>query len=95
MVVDFRVTFDEEVSDEEAASILKNAIKDGKLGSFKVDSTSVKSVSPTAGPRGKYTRKYFLFISDHYFDTPIYTYMGLHDLRNVVWSRQKKNLMAI
>ena len=73
MVVDFRVTFDEEVSDEEAASILKNAIKDGKLGTFKVDSTSV-NISPTPASRGKYSRKSFLFISDHYFDTPIYIY---------------------
>ena len=71
MVVDFRVIFDEDVSDDQAASVLKNAIKDGKLGTFKVDSDSVKS---TAEPRGKYTRKYFLFISDHYFDTPIYIY---------------------
>ena len=72
-------------TDEEAASVLKNAIKDGKLGTFKVGSDSVKStVSPTAEPRGYYTRKYFLFISDQYFDTPIYTYMGLYDLRNVV-----------
>ena len=74
MIVDFRVTFDEKVSDEQAASVLKNVVKDGKLGTFKVDSTSVKSISPTAGPRGKYTRKSFLFISDHYFDTPIYIY---------------------
>ena len=66
MIVDFRATFDEKVSDEQAASVLKNAVKDGKLGTFKVDSTSVKSISPTAGPRvtrGKYTRKSFLFIS--------------------------------
>ena len=54
MVVDFRVTFDEDVSDEEAASILKNDIKDGQLGSFKVDSTSVESISPTSAPRGNY-----------------------------------------
>ena len=69
MVVDFRVTFDEDISDDQAASVLKNAIENGHLGSFKVDSTSVKSISPTAEPRGKYTRKYFLFIiiSDHYF----------------------------
>ena len=63
VVVDFRVIFDEEVSDDQALSVLKNAVKDGKLGTFKVDSTSVKSISPTAGPRGKYTRKSFLFIS--------------------------------
>ena len=70
MVVDFRVIFDEDVSDDQALSVLKNAVKDGKLGTFKVDSTSVKSVSPTGRPRGKYTRK----SSDHYFDTPIYIY---------------------
>ena len=46
MVVDFRATFDEEVSDEQAASVLKNAIKDGKLGTFKVDSTSVSPIAP-------------------------------------------------
>ena len=73
MVVDFRVTFDEKVSDHQALSVLKNAVKDGKLGTFKVNSTSV-NISPTAEPGGKYTRKSFLFISDHYFDAPIYIY---------------------
>ena len=75
MVVDFRMTFDEEVSDDQAASVLKNAVKDGKLGSFKVDSTSVKSISPTAEPGGYYTRKSFLFISDHYFDAPMHIHI--------------------
>ena len=46
MVVDFRATFDEEVSDEQAASVLKNAIKDGKLGTFKVGCDSVSPIAP-------------------------------------------------
>ena len=53
VVVDFTATFDEEVSDDQALSVLKNVVKDGKLGSFNVDSTSVKSIAPTAQPESK------------------------------------------
>ena len=53
MVVDFRATFDEEVSDDQALSVLKNVVKDGKLGSFNISSTSVKSIAPTAQPESK------------------------------------------
>ena len=74
MVVDFRVIFDEEVSDDQALSVLKNVVKDGKLGTFKVDSTSV-NISPTPASRGKYTRKSFLFIIDHYFDAPMHIHI--------------------
>ena len=53
VVVNFRATFDEEVSDDQALSVLKNVVKDGKLGNFNVDITSVKSIAPTAQPESK------------------------------------------
>ena len=53
MVVDFKVTFDEDVSDDQALSVLKNVVKDGKLGSFNVNSTSVKCITPTSQPESK------------------------------------------
>ena len=53
VVVDFKVTFDENVSEDQACSDLKNAVKDGKLGSFKVDNTSVKCIAPTAQSESK------------------------------------------
>ena len=53
VVVDFEVTFDESVSEDQACSVLKNVVKDGKLGSFNVDSTSVECIAPTAEPETK------------------------------------------
>lgn len=53
MVVDFKVTFDEDISDDQARTVLKKAIKVGKLGSFSVSTESVKPVSPTKSPRSK------------------------------------------
>ena len=47
------MTFDEEVSDDQALSVLKNVVKDGQLGSFKVDSMSVKSIAPKTHPESK------------------------------------------
>ena len=98
VVVDFRVTFDEDVSDDQAASILKNDIKDGQLGSFKVDSTSVESISPTSAPRGNYCiycileNVSWLLVAItafwYSYTVHMYMYMGLHDLkyaRNEGW----------
>ena len=84
MIVDFRVTFDEEVSDDQALSVLKNVVKDGKLGTFKVNSTSVKSISPTAEPRGKYILENLSCLLVTIILIHPYTYMGLYDLRNAL-----------
>ena len=53
VVVHFTVTFDENVSGDQACSVLKNVVKDGKFGGFNVDSTSVKCIAPTAQPESK------------------------------------------
>ena len=54
VVVDFRVTFDEEVSDDQALSVLKNVVRDhGELGSFNVDIKSMKNIAPTAQPESE------------------------------------------
>ena len=75
MVVDFEVTFDESVSEDQACSVLKNVVKDGKLGSFNVDSASVECIAPTAEPetkeptKGDYPLAYHAS-SDRYQRTP-------------------------
>ena len=56
------MTFDENVSGDQACSVLKNVVKDGKLGSFNVDRTSIKPIVPKAQPENEKTPKgYCLF----------------------------------
>ncbi len=63
MVVEFKLTFKKQLDNEKALGALKEGIKDGKMGSLKVDPESLKVKRDSEGnlvSRIKETSKYML-----------------------------------
>ena len=59
-MVDFQLTFETKVTSEEALAPLKKVTEDGKLGSLKVDPSSLKP--KTTAKKGNITQRNMLFI---------------------------------
>ena len=55
MLVDFQVIFDEDIGEDKALSVLREATKEGTLATFKVEADSPHTFIPTKLPTTKAT----------------------------------------